>query len=249
MRIFVTGSADGLGLLAAKRLIADGHRVVLHARNTRRAEEALARAPGAETALAADLAQADQVIDLAQRVNTLTTATNPFDAIIHNAGVYQAPGPLIFAVNSLAPYLLTALIRKPPRLIYLSSGLHTGGKAKLDDLARDTISNITYSDTKFHMVMLAKTVARVLPTVRANAVDPGWVPTKMGGKNAPDDLDEGAATQVWLAVSNDPDAQVTGRYFHHRRQARSAPAADDTALQDAWIARMEAFSDVPFSRD
>jgi NAD(P)-dependent dehydrogenase (short-subunit alcohol dehydrogenase family) len=245
-RIFITGSADGLGLLAAQSLLSQGHQVVLHARNARRTQDALAQAPGAEACLIADLSRADEVIDLAHQVNVL----GRFDAVIHNAGVYTVPHEEIFAINSLAPYILTSLIgrdkegwdEKPKRLIYLSSGMHTGGRALLNNLERGT----GYSDSKFQIVLLAKAVARAWPTVFSNALDPGWVPTKMGGPGAPDDLDEGYATQVWLATSNDAAAKVSGKYFYHRKQARAASGANDTALQDAYIARMEAISGIPF---
>src|SRR4051812_47766319 len=122
-RIFITGSADGLGQLAAKSLIAQGHQVVLHARNENRAKEALNKVPGAEAALTADLGSIDETKQLATKVNTL----GAFDAVIHNAGVYRTSAKDIFAVNTLAPYILTCLIQKPKRLIYLSSDMHAGG--------------------------------------------------------------------------------------------------------------------------
>jgi NAD(P)-dependent dehydrogenase (short-subunit alcohol dehydrogenase family) len=114
-RIFITGSADGLGQLAAKALIAQGHRVVLHARNEKRAQEALDKVPGAETVLTADLSSIDETRQLASKVNAL----GEFDAVIHNAGVYNASAEEILTVNTLAPYILTCLIEKPKRLIYL----------------------------------------------------------------------------------------------------------------------------------
>jgi len=241
-RIFITGSSDGLGLLAAQRLIAEGHRVVLHARNAARAADARARAPGAEGVLVGDLAHTDEVKQLAEQANLLTAYSGAFDAVIHNAGVYEAPNDLVFAVNSLAPYLLTCLMDKPKRLVYLSSGLHRAGKGRRPDIAHET----TYNDSKLHVVLLAKAVARAFPGVLANAVDPGWVPTRMGGKNAPDDLDEGAATQAWLCVSDEPAARVSGRYFHHRAEQQPSRQSDDEATQDAWIAAMEAASGVTF---
>src|SRR5215211_5993441 len=184
-RIFITGSADGLGQLAAKALIAQGHEVVLHARNERRGQEALDKVPGAESVLTADLGSIDETKQLASKVNAL----EKFDAVIHNAGVYNASAEEIFAVNSLAPYILTCLIQRPKRLIYLSSGMHLQGHANLDHLSGGThnrYSHITYSDTKLHAVILAMAVARKWRDVYANAVDPGWVPTKMGGAGAPD---------------------------------------------------------------
>jgi NAD(P)-dependent dehydrogenase (short-subunit alcohol dehydrogenase family) len=230
MRIFITGSSDGLGQLAAKALIAEGHAVVLHARSEARGAEALKAVPGAETVLTADLANLDQTIELAAKVNAL----RPFDAVIHNAGVYQTTGEQIFAVNTLAPYVLTVLIHRPQRLVYLSSGMHRGGRAKLDKFV-DGVSQITYSDSKLHVVMLAKAVARRWPQVYSNALDPGWVPTKMGGKGAPDDLQKGFETQTWLAASDDPASKVTGQYFHHKKQQTPNPEADDVQSQERFL--------------
>jgi NAD(P)-dependent dehydrogenase (short-subunit alcohol dehydrogenase family) len=154
--------------------------------------------------------------------------------VIHNAGVYQAAAEEILTVNTLAPYILTCLIERPRRLIYLSSGMHLGGSAKLESL--DTsVSRVTYSDSKLHVLMLCMAVARKWPEVYANAVDPGWVPTKMGGPGAPDDLTKGYETQVWLAVSNDEKARVSGLYFHHKKETGHNPEADDVQLQDRFL--------------
>ena len=229
-RIFITGSADGLGQLAARALIAQGHGVVLHARNEKRGQEALDKVPGAETVVTADLGNIDEAKQLAAKVNAL----GKFDAVIHNAGVYRTAAEEIFAVNTLAPYILTCLIETPKRLIYLSSGMHQQGRSKLESFKTD-ISRITYSDSKLHVLMLCMAVARKWPEVYSNAVDPGWVPTKMGGRGAPDDLRKGYETQVWLAVSNDEKAKVSGRYFHHQKEHRHNPEADDVQLQERFL--------------
>ena len=229
-RVFITGSADGLGQLAAKALIGQGHRVVLHARNENRAQEALDQVPGADDVLTADLTSIDETKQLAAKVNAL----GKFDAVIHNAGVYITSPKEIFNVNTLAPYILTCLIEKPERLIYVSSGMHLQGHSKLQSFKTD-ISRITYSDSKLHVLLLCKAVARRWPDVYANAVDPGWVPTKMGGPGAPDDLQKGYETQVWLAVSNDRRAKVSGRYFHHQQESRPNPEADDVDLQERFL--------------
>ena len=76
----------------------------------------------------------------------------------------------------------------------------------------------------------------------SNALEPGWVATKMGGPNAPDDLRMGAATQVWLAVSDDAGARVSGRYFYHQRPRETHPAVRDHAVQDELLARCAALS-------
>jgi NAD(P)-dependent dehydrogenase (short-subunit alcohol dehydrogenase family) len=229
-RIFITGSADGLGQLAAKALIAQGHEVVLHARNEKRGQDALDKVPGAGDVITADLASIEETKQLAAKVNDL----GKFDAVIHNAGVYEASAEDIFTVNTLAPYILTCLIQRPERLIYLSSGMHQQGQSKLETFKTD-ISRITYSDSKLHVLMLCKAVARRWAQVYANAVDPGWVPTKMGGQGATDDLQKGYETQVWLALSNEKRAQVSGRYFHHQEESSPNPEADDVSLQERFL--------------
>ncbi len=154
-RIFITGSADGLGQMAAILLIRQGHQVVLHARNKDRRDYALSNVPGAENVLMADLTSISETIKLAEDVNSL----GAFDSVIHNAGVYQASGKMIFTVNTLAPYILTSLIQKPKRLIYLSSGMHTSGDPNLSHFNL-TAPRISYSDSKLHNVILCMAVAR-----------------------------------------------------------------------------------------
>jgi len=240
-RIFITGSADGLGQLAAKALVNQGHKVVLHARNEERGREALDKVPGAESVVIADLGSIDETHALASKVNAL----GKFDAVIHNAGVYNAAPEDIFTVNTLAPYILTCLIQTPKRLIYLSSGMHLQGHAKLESF-ETKIRGITYSDSKLHVLMLCMAVARKWSDVYANAVDPGWVPTKMGGQGATDDLQKGYETQVWLAVSNDAKAKVSGRYFHHQKASHHNPEADNVLLQDRFLSLCEKITGAPF---
>lgn len=241
-RIFITGSADGLGQLAAKALIAQGHQVVLHARNEKRGREALDKVPGAESVLTADLGTIDGAKQLALEVNAL----GKFDAVIHNAGVYNTSAEEIFTVNTLAPYILTCLIQRPKRLIYLSSDMHLQGRSRLESFKTET-GRITYSDSKLHVLMLCMAVARKWPQVYANAVDPGWVPTKMGGQSAPDDLRKGYETQVWLAVSNDEKAKASGRYFYHQKESRHNPEADAVKLQEKFLSLCKEITGVPFS--
>jgi NAD(P)-dependent dehydrogenase (short-subunit alcohol dehydrogenase family) len=240
-RIFITGSSDGLGQLAAKELIVQGHTVVLHARNEKRAADILINVPGIETIVTADLINTEQTRQLASKVNAL----GKFDAIIHNAGVYNASASEIFAVNTLAPYILTSLIEKPKRLIYLSSDMHQGGHSKLESI-QSGIHSITYSDTKLHVLMFCKAVARKWTDVYANALNPGWVPTKMGGPGAPDSIESGYQTQVWLAVSNDERVKVSGRYFYHQKEIRYNPEADNILKQEKLLSLCEEITGVSF---
>jgi NAD(P)-dependent dehydrogenase (short-subunit alcohol dehydrogenase family) len=156
----------------------------------------------------------------------------------------------VFAINTLAPYILTALIQRPKRLVYLSSGLHQRGDASLKDLAwehRPWQGQQAYSDTKLHDVLLAFAVARRWPDVLSNALEPGWVPTRMGGAGAPDDLDAAHRTQVWLVASNDRAATVTGEYFYHRRLRTPNPASRDTERQEELLDACRHFSGVSLS--
>lgn len=251
-RVFITGSADGLGQMAAELLVAAGHSVVLHARNPQRADVALAKNPGAEAVVVGDLSSIEATRSVADQVNNLGW----FDAVIHNAGIGYRENrrvasvdglPHVFAVNALAPYILTALIRKPSRLIYLSSGMHHGVQANLDDLEwkkRSWNGSSAYAESKLLDVILTFAVARLWPDVFSNAVEPGWVATKMGGPGAPDDLEAGPKTQVWLAVSNDREAKVTGGYFYHQRPRKPNPEASSTAVQDRFLAECERLSGV-----
>lgn len=240
-RIFITGSADGLGQLAAKDLIAQGHQVVLHARNKERARDALKNVPNAEDVLTGDLSNMGETIQLAEKAN----ASGQFDAIIHNAGVYRIQGNIIFAVNTLAPYILTSQIERPGRLIYLSSGMHTGGNVRnLDsDFEKGSTS---YSDSKLHVVILTMAVSRKWRNVYCNAVDPGWVPTRMGGTGAPDNLQKGFETQSWLAVSNDTGAKTSGHYFHHKKEVHYLSVANDEAVQEKFLGLCKKLTGVNF---
>ncbi len=238
-RIFITGSADGLGHLAAKQLVEEGHRVVLHARNQERGKEALDMVPGAEDVLAADLEDVEQVKLLAEQANEL----GRFDAVIHNAGVYRTSGDIIFRVNTLAPYILTCLMERPERLVYLSSGLHMQGNSGL--IGFDA-GNVSYSDSKLHVVLLAKVIARKWQRIYANAVDPGWVPTKMGGSGAPGNLEKGYQTQVWLAVGKDEAAKVSGSFFYHKKQKHYHPEADNVVVQDRFLELCQNASGIRF---
>jgi NAD(P)-dependent dehydrogenase (short-subunit alcohol dehydrogenase family) len=239
-RVLVTGSADGLGRAAAHTLLERGHEVVVHARNRDRLTAVHDLLDRGAAAVVGDLSDPEETREVAGQVNRL----GQMDAVIHNAGVVG--GPQVLPVNVVAPYLLTALIDRPQRLVYLSSGMHRGGRASLTGMdwsgQRATGS---YSDSKLLVTTLAAAVARIWPEVFSNAVDPGWVPTKMGGPGAPDDLRLGHLTQVWLATSDDPHARTSGGYWHHQRRTEPHPAVGDRRFQDQLLEELAGFTTTP----
>jgi NAD(P)-dependent dehydrogenase (short-subunit alcohol dehydrogenase family) len=250
-RIFITGSTDGLGRDAAQSLIEQGHQVVLHARSKERVKALADLAPRAVGVVIGDLADAAQTRALADQVNKI----GHMDTVIHNAGIYREPNrgatpeghAKILAVNTLAPYMLTALIERPDRLLYLSSSMHHGADGSLGDIdwvERRWDTNRAYSESKLYITALALGLARRWSNVLSNAVDPGWVPTKMGGAGAPDDLELGCFTQTWLAGSDQPAAKISAGYWYHGKRKEPAPEALDPRFQDRLMNRLAELTDV-----
>jgi NAD(P)-dependent dehydrogenase (short-subunit alcohol dehydrogenase family) len=236
-RVLITGSADGLGRLTAQTLLDHGHEVVAHVRDHDRLTAVRDLVDRGAAAVVGDLADLDHTRSIAGQVNDL----GRMDAVIHNAGVYS--GPHMLPVNVLAPYVLTALIDRPRRLVYLSSGMHRSGRPSLTDMDWSGLRTTgSYSDSKLFVTTLAAAVARMWPDVFSNAVDPGWVPTRMGGRGAPDDLQLGHLTQEWLATSDDPDARTSGGYWHHQRRIEPHPAVHDRRFQDQLLNDLAGFT-------
>lgn len=161
-RVLITGSTAGLGRAAARQLLDGGHEVVLHARNSVRAGSVDDLARRAAGVVVGDLASADETRGVAEQVN----AIGGIDAVIHNAAVYVDPRRVAtpeghartLAVNVLAPYMLTAWISRPSRLVYLSSGMHNDGDASLGDIdwtARRWNGVQAYCDSKLFITALA----------------------------------------------------------------------------------------------
>ena len=253
-RILITGSSDGLGSLTARALVKRGHSVVLHARNAQRAQDAVAACPGAETCLVADLADISQTKKMAEDANKL----GPFDAVVHNAGMYRGGfqktregWPSMFAINTLSPYILTCLLRPTAkRLVFVSSGLHRGGDTSLQDLTwvrrgeRAFGDSQCYADTKLHNIVLAGAFARKWPTVQSNSLDPGWVPTKMGGSSASGDINAAVDTYVLLAEGTGAAEGVSGKYWFGSRVAAPKKGADAAAIQEGLMKQLEEITGV-----
>jgi NAD(P)-dependent dehydrogenase (short-subunit alcohol dehydrogenase family) len=254
--VFITGSTAGLGLMAAQLLIDSGHRVVLHARDHERAEAARASAPGCKGVLIGDLSHLRGMHQIAEQANRL----GPFDAVIHNAGIgYREPRRIetedglshVFATNVLAPYVLTALMHKPKRLIYISSAIHDSAEVVLDDLCwtrRPWNGRQAYAESKLYDLLLAFGFARLWPDVYSNAVEPGWIATRMGGPEATDDLSQAHLTQAWLAVSDEPLALSSGEYFYHKALRPPLPLTREQRHQNALLEACARLSGVEVPR-
>lgn len=246
-RIFITGSTQGIGAFTAKSLIESGHEVVLHARNDKRADEAQAQFEGAAAILTGELTSLEQTRTLAKAAN----AAGPYEAIIHNAGigggqaqpVITADGlEQIFQINVVAPYVLTALMPAAARMIYLTSGLEADGLWTPNDLqwqAREWAGMQAYSDSKLHLSMLAFEIAARFTDSAVNVVDPGWIKTRMGGPQAPDPLELGAQTQLWLATASDASALETGRYLKRLEELEPNPVVRDASARAQLVAELE----------
>lgn len=246
-KIFITGSSDGLGLLAAQALAKRGHAVYLHARNDSRAQDARRGCPEAKDVLVGDLSSVDETKRLAAQLSE----KGPWDAIVHNAGLMTrqpAARNDMFVVNTVAPYVLTCLVRPPPgRYVFLSSSMHQGGDPSLRDIERSG-----YSDTKLHNIMLARWFTRHLKSghgggrVDCTSMDPGWVPTKMGGAGATDDIEKSVATYVLLAEGTGAEVREagTGTYWRDSRVKEPMAAAGDEASQEKLVGLLKGISGV-----
>jgi NAD(P)-dependent dehydrogenase (short-subunit alcohol dehydrogenase family) len=251
-RIFITGSSDGIGQSAAKLLSEQGHAVFLHARNSTRASQARATVPKAAGVVIGDLSTVADCKKLASEANK----AGPFDAVVHNAGLGLATDGAknadgvasVFAVNSLAPFVLTALMEKPKRLLYVSSGLHMGGDDSLKDVTWAERKQFNppqaYNDTKMHNVLLANAVAKRWPEVQSCSLDPGWVKTKLGGEGAPGSTDPPAKMIAAYAAGESVAGSKTGVYLNPGGVGSPHEATGKAEKQDALLEIYESISGV-----
>ena len=228
MKILVTGSTTGIGFLTARKLIENGNDVYLHARNKEKAIYLKNKLPQAKNVLIGDLGKRSEVIRLSKEINKL----GQLNTIIHNAGVYSSNNELIFKVNVLAPYIMSSLIRIPKKIIFTSSNMHLGASLVIDQIEKDT----DYSSSKLQVLLLAKSIARLHKNTIVTTVDPGWVPTRMGGSQATDSLIQGYPTQVYLATLD--NNAVSGKYFYHLKETNYDVRVDNIDLQNKFLEKM-----------
>ena len=229
-KIVITGSTDWLGKALAVTLLQQGHEVLVHARNPQRAQAVAPLVQLGASIVIGDLAIESQVRAVAEQVNQ----QGRMDVVVHNAGV--GAGADVVAVNVIAPYLLSALIQRPARLIYLSSSMHYSGRApEKEERWADYFRTCTYADSKLLLTTLAFALSARWTDVAVHAVDPGWVPTKMGGRHAPDSFERGYETQAWLASAVDKQVLCSGGYWHHKKRQTPHLLCTDTAFQAALI--------------
>lgn len=241
--VLVTGASTGLGLATATTLAGQGHDVMFHARHPSRIEDP-AMLRGMHAVVYGDLSDRKETEAVAAQANRL----GQFDAIIHNAGIMS--GPNVYAVNVVAPYLLSALTEPAHRSIVLSSSMHHSGVPALGrvDFADASGDANAYQNSKLYVTAFAMALAQRHHESLWHAVDPGWVPTRMGGPHASDDFDAGHQTQEWLATA--PEGEVnprTGGYWYHRKLARPHPAAVDPGFHDELLVKLAAFTGIGLS--
>jgi NAD(P)-dependent dehydrogenase (short-subunit alcohol dehydrogenase family) len=206
LTLCVTGATDGIGLATARRLLTAGHRVLVHARTEQRGRpvlEALAPAGGEAVLVTGDLARLEEVQGLAAQVRAL----GPLDVLVHNAGVWvrgSTPPTTVdgfettFAVNVLAPHLLTHLLGSQvrSRVVWLGSGMAGSGRPEPATLGRPQPAQRAYADSKACDVALAVAWGARLPQIASAALDPGWVPTKLASSGAPGRVEDSATALV-----------------------------------------------------
>ena len=248
MRILITGSSDGLGLLTAKLLAKNSHQVTLHARNASRASDALSACPSAHNCLTGDLSTIAGIKAFAAEANK----HGPYDAVMHNAGLYLGPFratedglPALVAVNTVAPYILSCLMAKPSRLIFVSSGLHQNGNAALTDITWQQRGEPQwgngaqgYADSKLHNIMFGFAFHRKFGIATAS-VDPGWVKTKMGGPNAMDDLDAAVETFAMVCTGEGEAGKKEVGHFYQMKERGFREEAEDVERQEKLLKILE----------
>ena len=259
--VLVTGGTGGIGKATATGLAAMGARVGITGRDiarTRAAAADIAAASGnpAVDPFPADMSSQAEVRRLAREV---LAAYPRLDVLVNNVGGFWATRHVTadglertFAVNHLAPFLLTGLLldrltaSAPARIVTVSSGAHATGKINFGDLQgeRRYSAQQAYSQSKLANILFTYELARRLDgtSVTATAAHPGVVRTGFAAEDPPPiwklflplirlflkTPQKGAATSIYLASSPEVDG-VTGTYFADCKPKASSPASHDTA--------------------
>jgi retinol dehydrogenase-12 len=260
----VTGATSGIGKAAAAALANLGAQVVLVGRDRSRGEAAAAEIGAVSTVPPkveiADLASMEQVRELAGRLASLER----IDVLINNAGLVLGEHRVtkdgfehVFAVNHLAPFLLTNLLlpklteSAPARVITVTSDAHSAAKLDLDDpnLEHGWDSWRSYANSKLANILFTRELARRLDGtgVTANCAHPGVVRTGFGREGKPMlrlgttlarpfflSPERGADTIVYLASSPEVAGETGGYYVKRQRREPSAAARDDAAARKLW---------------
>jgi NAD(P)-dependent dehydrogenase (short-subunit alcohol dehydrogenase family) len=245
--ICITGATDGIGLATVRVLLAAGHRVLVHGRNEARGRSVVEGLAGDAVLVTGDLARLAEVRTLAGQI----ADQGPLDVLVHNAGVWvRGDTPrttddgfeTTFAVNVLAPHLLTSLLRDriSDRLLWLGSGMARSGQVRPDALGSERNPSSAYADSKACDLALAMAWGRRIPNIASAAVDPGWVKTKLASRGAPGDPQESADTLAYCATEADLSR---GAYWRDRRPISVPSHLRDPALQDALAAACDRLVD------
>jgi retinol dehydrogenase-12 len=259
--VLLTGATRGIGQAAAVELASQGAEVALVGREQARvsAVAAEARAAGGGAAVhehVADLTLMAEVHTLADEVRE---SYEHIDVLANNAGaVFASRGETsegfeqTFALNHLAPFLLTSLLRdrlEGGRVVTTASGAHKAGRLDLNDLqARGSYSaSRVYGTSKLCNILFTRELAKRAPELRANCFHPGVVRTGFG-KNENGLLravitiggpffrspQRGARSLVWLALSKDA-GDLDGEYVYDEKvEQPSAQAQDETLAEALW---------------
>ncbi len=250
--ILITGSTDGIGKQTAIELAKLGHKVLIHGRNEQSVQKSTADIlhliPNADLDMfSADLSSLEEINNL---VIAIARKYTFLDVLINNAGVFtvnreisQDGFELSFAINFLAPFFLSHLLQpllhvKPnSRIVNVSSIAHKRGRLVLDDLQSERFFDNykAYADSKLMLIYLTYELAEryAVENITVNALHPGTITTKLllnGFNMKGDDLEIGAETPVFLAVSPEVDF-VSGKYFDKRRDVPSSRLSYDQNIR------------------
>jgi len=252
--MLVSGATDGIGLQTALELARGGAQVLLHGRNQQRGQQAmrfiLDAVPGVRLSYyPADFASLRQVRQLADDIRQ---DHQRLQVLVNNAGTFSKARvltedgyELTFAVNHLAPFLLTLLLldllkaSAPARIVMVASNAHRNlSEVDFDNLQGERTYDgyQAYALSKLGNILFSHALARRLQgsAVSANSLHPGVIDTKllrMSYNTTGSSLEEGAQTSVYLAASQQAEG-VSGRFFSRMAEKSPSDLAQDVDLQE-----------------